>query len=1013
MTRSLRPRLTALLTVALLAGAGVAALAQDAAGGLRGAVFGADLGEPLAGVRVTIAETGQRGETDEDGNYVIDDVAPGRYTVTFTKDGYQRVVRSGVAVTPGRLADLQVDLELEVYEMPEMVVSGADFLAGSELALLDIRAEALNLQDSISADVFSKVASDVGDALKQVTGASITDGKYATVRGLSDRYTGTTLNGLRVPSSDPRRRAVQVDVFPTGTIESLTVTKTFTPDLQGDFTGGGVDIVTKSMPASPSFSVSVSAEYDDLATNEKDFLSYQGGGVETLGFASGDRDLPDEARTPLPTTSPPTPPFPGIPVSPEQIAIAEAWDDLVRAFQPAMGVDEIQAPINRGVSIVGGNRIGLGAGNELGFIGAVTWSDTYRSYEDGENNSALYGQGNLFVNSRTDHRSAEEVLLGALGSVEWRGGDDSHAALNLVLNQSARDSARFQLGFRDGQPEQNQSLEYTERTVGSVQLVGGHDLRSVMGGPFSDLRLAGALAYNTTRQYEPDRRLFRNAYDPNTFASRPPSNSTYPQNTRRTFRDVQEDGWIGKADVELPFRSWTGSDGAIKAGVYVERTDREFLEDAFSYRFVNQNCFFGPACQENRRKATYTGASPDDLWTDVFHSDDRIGLAPGRDGTTVSLNQLLWVLQPLVDEAIDYTGESGVTAAYAMAELPLTRRLTTILGARVETTELTTVPTTANPDGEILVIEVDETGQRFLRPQPVENTTADIDETSVLPSVGLVYEVIPSMKLRLTWSETIARPTFRELSPVATAEFLDGDNFVGNPDLVLSEIENWDLRWEWFRAPGEVYAFSLFTKDITNPIELLSFGASNRTFVQPQNFETGELQGYEVEVRLPLGVLWRPLQTVVVGSNYTFLDSSVDVPELEQAGLGDLAESTRRLQGQPTDIFNANVSWDHPGWGTSFAVFYNRIGEVLTTGAARGEDGQTPNVFQLPDESLDVSFSQRLFRAGDGELSLSVKAKNLLEDPDDSVYRIPAGDEVVKVLRPTAQRYSVSIKWAW
>src|SRR6185369_7065936 len=132
-------------------------------------------------------------------------------------------------------------------------------------------------------------------ALKFVVGASVVGGKYAVVRGLLDRYTGTTLNGVKVPSADPRRRAVQMDLFPTGTIESVTVTKTFTPDLQGDFTGGGVDIRTRSVPDGPLLAGSVGAEYNTKASGNDRFLSYPGGGARYLGFAGSERDLPEAA----------------------------------------------------------------------------------------------------------------------------------------------------------------------------------------------------------------------------------------------------------------------------------------------------------------------------------------------------------------------------------------------------------------------------------------------------------------------------------------------------------------------------------------------------------------------------------------------------------------------------------------------------------------------------------------------------------------------------------------------
>ncbi|HEU5182215.1 MAG TPA: carboxypeptidase regulatory-like domain-containing protein, partial [Candidatus Polarisedimenticolia bacterium] len=236
--------LAALLVLALTWLPCVPALAQEAAGGaIRGTVLDREVEAPLAGVRVVILGSVLETRTGEDGTFLFSRLPAGSYSLAFTKEGYERQVLSGIVVVAGKMADVRASLGIEVVEMEELVVTGGDLALGEEGGLLDIRAEAVAFQDAISADLISKAgASDVAGALKLVVGASITEGKYATVRGLSDRYTGTTLNGVRVPSADPRRRAVQVDLFPTGTLENLSVTKTFTPDLQGEFTGGGVDI---------------------------------------------------------------------------------------------------------------------------------------------------------------------------------------------------------------------------------------------------------------------------------------------------------------------------------------------------------------------------------------------------------------------------------------------------------------------------------------------------------------------------------------------------------------------------------------------------------------------------------------------------------------------------------------------------------------------------------------------------------------------------------------------------
>ena len=223
------------------------ATAQEAGGGaLRGTVLDAEFQVPLAQVRVTVVEALLTTETSEAGTFVFESVPPGVYTLALAKSGYDRLTRPDVLVTSGNLTDLRVEMVAEVFEMEEMVVTGTNLLAGTEFEALELRAESVSLQDAISSELnFKAGVSDFSGALRLVVGASVVEGKYATVRGLSDRYTGTTLNGITVPSADPRKRAVQIDLFPSGSLDGVTVTKTFTPDLQGDFSGGGVDIVSK------------------------------------------------------------------------------------------------------------------------------------------------------------------------------------------------------------------------------------------------------------------------------------------------------------------------------------------------------------------------------------------------------------------------------------------------------------------------------------------------------------------------------------------------------------------------------------------------------------------------------------------------------------------------------------------------------------------------------------------------------------------------------------------------
>ena len=239
-----------------------------------------------------------------------------------------------------------------------------------------------------------------------------------------------------------------------------------------------------------------------------------------------------------------------------------------------------------------------------------------------------------------------------------------------------------------------------------------------------------------------------------------------------------------------------------------------------------------------------------------------------------------------------------------------------------------------------------------------------------------------------------------------------GEAFLGNPELRISHIENTDLRWEWFRRPGQLFAVSGFKKEIVDPIERVSYTvAGESTFIQPVNYDRGEVRGAEVEVRTGLGMLADWLDGLSIGGNYTAIDSQVDVPIEEQENLDNrfgLGEPDRRLQGQPEYLLNANVTYDNPRVGTSVGVFFTKVGETLLTGAAVGTDG-TPDVYSAPFGDLNVKVSQRILR----HVSISLAAKNLLRENLESFYRTPDGRQTTKTSHETAMRVGLVLKAEW
>ncbi len=989
-----------------------ATLAQEL-GAIRGTVRDRDLAAPLAGVRVVVVGLPLGTTTGVDGTFLLERVPPGRHMLSLSCDGYERDVVSDVVVLAGQLTDVQADLTPEIVEMDEFIVTGTDLIEDTEKALFEIRAAAVTVQDSISTEILSKAGvGDVSGALKLVVGASVSEGKYATVRGLSDRYTGTTVNGLRIPSTDPRRRAVQVDLFPTGTIEGLTVTKTFTPDLPGDFTGGGVDIRTKAVPDGPLFAMTLSVEHDSSATDNPDFLTYVGGGVDKWGFQANERKIPVDAKGGVPGAS-----TTNYRATAEQIATNEEVDRITRLFDPVIGTTTDARDANSGFSLVGGNRFEL-AGGSLGFIGALSYAHTYDFYEDGQNNQVSVGNpGDLGVSPREDNKGTDDLLMGVMASVVWTGANERQEyGLTFLGNEAVEDVGRLQLTQIGNGVQQNQAVHYTERVISAIQVRGSHTIGEA--GPFGagPVDLDWRASTNSTEQNEPDVRFFRDDVDFVLGQATQPSSAPFAGNTRRIFRSIDEDSDQAGIDAALPFRGWTDTPARLRAGLFVERGGRDATQKSFFYRFAGQQGVGAPL-EENQSKRSYILPAPDDMWSDVFLEPDRIGLANNRcpaglpGPTCTPPNQLLWFLDDF-DDDVNYVADQDTDAAYAMVELPVHAKIEITAGVRYETTFMHVEPENIAEGKVDIIVDLDEGNRAQIEvDQDDPRAIADLDEAAWLPALSAVYKPRPDMNVRLAYSRTIARPQIRELSPAATEEFLAGDQFVGNPALELSDITNWDTRWEWFRKPGEVLAASLFYKEIERPIELISFSSAGDNFVQPVNYETGKVQGVELEARADIGEWADWAHGLTAGINATWIDSEVDVPQDEQDSLATfgLDEPTRRLQGQPAYLLNVFATYDNERTGTSAGLFYNRTGETLLSGAATGLDSGTPNVFDNAYAILDFTATQKIKQ----NLVVALRARNLLQPERGSIYRNPQDAEAVKFERTTPLRIGLSIGLKW
>lgn len=920
-----------------------------------GRVLSAASGVGVAGVSVKISGETRTTITDLSGHFRLEGFGGGARDLTLSKDGYQPLTVTGVTAVTGEAAKLDFVLapvDGGVVRLEQYSVS-ADVVRNSGAGLLVERQKAVAVSDSIGSDQMSRLGfGDAAQAMKAVTGASVVDGKYVYIRGLGDRYSSTSLNGAEVPSADPDRRAVQMDLFPAELIDAIVTSKTFTPDRPGNFSGGNVDIRTKSLPDGRTFAFSLGATYNSQTTGE-DILGYAAG-EDWLGRDDGARQIPGAlvAQT-----------------IPARGAATDAEiGRLSRLFSPVMSPSRSKAKWNRKISASYGDRITFGS-QTLGVIASVTSDHNYSSYQGGRvGRNELQGTGSNALSttvSLDDERGSEETTAGATAKVSWQFSSEHEVSLNGLFNSTGEDVARLQSGLYiagggldNEQVYTTRTLKFTERDLRSLQLTGRHLFPSWHG---LLVEWSGSSGRNT--QDEPDTRFFNTSsrvLGGQIFYEWETSGLVNPARYYRKLEETRKDYGL---DLTLPFKVWGGREAKAKAGGSLARVERGFRERQYIYRSLGRR---------------YDGNA------DTFFLPANVGNVNPVTGRFI--NDTLF-LQDTSAPRNNYDGAMDIDGTYLMADIPFTARLRAIGGARIETTDMR-------------VTSQDRTRRQGL-----------LDLRDTLPSLNLVYELGPKMNLRAAFGRTLARPNFREMAPYETFEFVGDFVYIGNPDLKRTLIDNYDLRWEWFTGPGRIVAVSAFLKNMKNPIEKAIYAPTgliiNQGEIQYQNPEKGRVYGAEFEFRQKLGGLWQPLQNFTFGLNLTVVESTVDIAESE-VRVARLyqpdASSTRALAGQSNHLVNGDLSYANPRTRTSASIYYNLFGKRLALVSPPG----TPDIYEQPAAELDFILAQRF-----GERwKFSFSAKNLL-NPSEEAIQTFRGVDYVRYERKRGRSYSVSLGYGF
>jgi len=884
--------------------------------------------------------------TDFDGNFKIIG-KPGVSLISFRQNGLKEIIMP-ITLKAGENEPIRVQMEEPMMELGTVQVV-AYKKAPSSVAGDDARRrEASNSTDGMTKEQMKSTGdATAGDAVSRVPGVSVQGGKYVFVRGLGDRYVKTILNGVEIPGLDPDRNSVQLDIFPTALIDNITVFKTFTPDLSGDFAGGLLDVLIKEYPNEKEINVNIGAGFNTATTFNKDFIGYKGGKLDYLGFDDGTRAL--KINPFIKTVDP---------ALQNPVTTADT-----KSFNSTMGFEQRAAMPNHnyGISFGDHKKNIFKSDKDYGYVFALNYRNN-NSFND------LTSFGNYFRSQNQNETELETFRVSsgkiATNEVLWTGifnqslniNKNNKISLGMFHTQNGISTAS---NVRENNVEGNQAIlikkniQYTQRQVSNVNLKGNHTL--------NNWKINWTLAPTYSKISDPDMRSTV-LEEVHAIDASGDSLITYEMNPavgsqiRRIFRNLDEKSMNSKLNFSYDFKlndslKTTLSFGA--ANVYKKR-DFSVYDYFFELKNFNQSS----------------------LDPNFYFQDENIW--------SVNNNSGVYAKGQIVPSN-QYVGTQMVSALYVMNDLPITSNLKATYGVRAEKADNT------------------YTGQNNAGTVKYNNQKV-LDELDILPSVNLLYKVKSKKEgsksqtnFRGSFSKTVARPSFREKSIAQIFDPILGRTFNGNIDLLESKIYNADFRWERFFGRTELVSASLFYKKFYNPIEIATYEQAPNE-VRPVNAGEAEVYGLELEARKSIGFKKESQQHLnfTVGANYNYIISRIDMTKV-MINKGDYIVSEyetrvankrgdevvsryRPMFGQSPYSINAFATFINANNGFSVNVSYNVQGARLAVVGV----GIIPDVYEQPFHSLNLKATKSLDK--NDKWSLSVRGQNLLNSTQNQFY---------------------------
>lgn len=898
--------------------------AHKESGHITGQVLDAKTNDPVIGATV---QSGSHGTvTDVTGQYDLE-LPEGTYTLVISSIGYVTKRITDVVSTDAKPFVLPVSLETQKGTLKQVeVVASA---RRESIAALYLRQKNnVAVSDGISAEQI-RVTPDNNTAqvLKRVSGLTIQEDKFVTVRGLSDRYNNVLLNGAVLPSTEPNRRNFSFDIIPSGLIDNIQVNKTATPDMASEFAGGLVQINTKDLPDENFFSLTVGSGYNTNSVGRSMYSTHRGKN-DYLGYDDGARNWWNQGWN--------------------KYAYSAAYADGNYAKMGEMnqlipnhwGLRTFRYSPVQNYQLSLGKKIKAGKNSNIGITGGALYRHE-EIIEDEERNT-YWGDQYDFKGNTYNFRSA----LSGIVNVTYQQQGHKISLKNLyshLFNNETNIHGGSMVGFGGGD-----ARVYTNITL--LNDIWQHRLEGEHALGRKGIKLDWAGDWVRSERDQPDTRNMLGFVD-----SRAPEGFYY-------YVPADKTGFLGR--------------GASLFNSHLK-------ENRYNWA-ANLTVPFTVAGQKQKIRAGYAGTYRDADYASIGLMAVRDGSNPDFDRETTNLpdyelfdkkfmkpGYLFYFPTGPNSASIGASGEEYVAfqrlqAAYLMADLSLPGNIRLAGGVRMEDNYMD-INTEALQNGRMM------------------DTSVVYKKKNWLPSVNLIYSLTPKMNVRLAYAETLSRPDFRERSPFIYYEFKQRAQYRGTYGLKDASITNYDLRYEWYPKGGEIMSASLFYKKFESPVELVVGGtpAGNEVYYY-FNLRSSTSMGVEVDFRKSLDFInpaSKVLNNIYISGNASWMKANVKyntqemldgVNDATGGGFQELPPDSRDrpVQGLSPYIINAGVGYF--GWPVGINLSYNRSGPRIVVG------GLYPGMdqYENPRDVLDLQLSTRLLK---NKLDIRLNISDLLQ----------------------------------